>query len=406
MCKQADPAERKSKSKTRSSTAPYKKPINKGMLNESISNSNQSHSTPQKKSSRVISERRSRSKSRSSTPKKLDVGVNPAAFRGAPFDKQGHCINHPKVKLANPIIGPDGKTIYQDLKASCRSCQSAKHRNKRGTSLSGGKVQERPRRPSMSGKKSMRCRSLSIERRKEKPVYSTPFDEKGRCHYHKNVQLAGKKITGGWKVIFSICPRCMEDDNSDEEASVRSSKSNRSSWSGLSRVCSGNAHGRYDRKGRCVLHSHIQVAKKKTFGHGWKVLRVCPACDGSEKNSKDDALSVSSRSTVSSRKSIRSVTSASSRGKKVSSGRFGTLPFDGEGYCFQHPSIMMAQKKMMGGFKIIMDVCPECAIDRGIESNKKKSARRKSGTGHDSDQTAHQRYQKYREAVQSEEKGL
>lgn len=375
MCKQADPAERKSK--TRSSTASSKKPI-KEMLNESITNSNQSRSTPQKKSSQVIS--RSRGKSRSSTPKKLDEGVNPAAFRGAQFDKQGYCINHPKVKLANPIVGPDGKIIYRELKAHCRSCQSAKHRKKRGTSLSGGKVQEGPRRPSMSGKKSVSYRSLSIERRKEKPVYSTPFDEKGRFHYHKNVQLAGKKITGGWKVIYSVCPKCMED-NSDEEASVRSSKLNRTSRTGLSRFCSGNAHGQYDKKGRCVLHSHIQVAKKKTFGHGWKVLRVCPACDGSEKNSMDDAISVSSRSSFSSRKSSHSVTSASSRGKKVSPGRFGTLPFDGEGYCFQHPSIMMAQKKIMGGFKIIMDVCPECA---GTESNKKKSTRRKSGTGRDS----------------------
>mmetsp|Transcript_27396 Transcript_27396/g.43057 ORF Transcript_27396/g.43057 Transcript_27396/m.43057 type:complete len:379 (-) Transcript_27396:1265-2401(-) len=373
MCKQVVPAERESK--TRSSTARSKKPINE-MPNESKTRIVQSRLTPPKKSSDVVSG--NRSKSRSSTLKKLDGGVNPAAFRGAQYDKQGFCINHPKVKLADPIIGPDRKIIYKELKSFCRSCQSAKHKKKRGTSLSGGKIQERPRRPSMSGKKSIRYRSLSIERRKEKPVYSTPFDEKGRCHYHRNVQLAGKKITGGWKVLHSICPKCMED-NSDDEASVRSSKSNRTSRAGLSRVCSGNAHGRYDRKGRCVLHSHIQVAKKKTFGHGWKVLRVCPACDGSEKNSIDDAVSVSSRSSVSSRKSNRSVASASSRGKKVSSGRYGTLPFDGEGYCFQHPSIMMTQKKMMGGFKIIMDVCPECAIDRGTESNKKKSARRKSG---------------------------
>ena len=377
MCKQVVPVERESN--TRSSNAQSKKPIIE-MLNESKNKSVRSRSVPPKKSvSEAVGE--SKSKPRSSTPKKSDGGVNRAAFRGGQFDKQGYCIIHSTVQLADPIIGPDGKIIYQELKASCRSCQSAKHKSKRGTSLSGGKVQERPRRPSMSGKKSKRYRSRSMERRKDKPVYSTPFDDKGRCHYHKNVQLAGKKMTGGWKVIHSICPKCMED-NSDEDdnLSVKSGKSNRSSRTGLSVGSSGNAHGQYDRKGRCVLHSHMQVAKKKTFGHGWKVLRVCPACDGGEHTSMDDAVSVSSRS-VSSRKSSRSVTSSSSRGKKVSSGRYGTLPFDGEGYCFQHPSIMMAQKKMMGGFKIIMDVCPECAIDRGIESNKKKSARRKSGTG-------------------------
>lgn len=34
----------------------------------------------------------------------------------------------------------------------------------------------------------------------------------------------------------------------------------------------------------------------------------------------------------------------------------------------------------MGGFKILMDVCPECAIDGGFQPHKKKSARRDSGS--------------------------
>ena len=373
MCKQVLPVERESRG--RSSTAQSKKPI-KELLVDTKRRSARSRSAPPKKSTSDVPNG-STSKPRSSTSKKLDGDVNPAAFRGAQFDKQGYCINHPNFQLANPIIGSDGKIIYQELKASCRSCQSAKHKSKRGTSLSGGKVQERPRRPSLSGKKAKRYRSRSIQRRNEKPHYDTPFDEKGRCHFHKNVQLAGKKMTGGWKVLHSICPMCMEENsNEDDNHSVKSGKSTRSSRTGSS----GNAHGQYDRKGRCVLHTHIQVAKKKTFGHGWKVLRACPACDGGENSSMEDVVSVSSRS-ISSRKSSRSTVSSSSRGKKVSSGRYGTLPFDGEGYCFQHPNIMMAQKKMMGGFKIIMDVCPECAIDKGIESSKKKSSRRKSGTG-------------------------
>ena len=367
MCKQILPAERERRS--RSSTAQSKKPINELLYETKRA---RSRSAPRKKSSsEVISE--SKSKPRFSTPKELDGGPNPAAFLGAQFDKKGYCIEHPTIQLANPIIGPDGKIVYQELKATCRSCQSAKHKSKRGTSLSGGKVQERPRRPTASGTKGKRYRSRSIQRRREKPVYSTPFDEKGRCHYHKNVQLAGKKMTGGWKVLHSICPMCMEDNSDDgDNHSVKSGKSRTGS--------SGNAHGQYDRKGRCVLHSHIQVAKKKTFGHGWKVMRACPVCDGGETSSMDDVISVSSRS-ISSRKSSRSLASSSSRGKKVSSGRYGTLPFDCEGYCFQHPGILMAQKKMMGGFRIIMDVCPECAIDKGIESSKKRSSRRKSGSG-------------------------
>lgn len=390
MCKQVRQAKVHRESRSRSpSSAPAQKSISE-MLIESKAKSGHSPKAPSKKSfTAVVSE--SKSKPRSSTPTKLAYGDNRdrAAFRGAKFDKRGFCINqdtHPKerVQLAKPMLGDDGKIVYQELKVSCRSCQCAKYKSKRGTSLGGGKVQERP--CSISGKKPARSRSRSIERRKEKPVYSTPFDAKGRCHYHKNVQLAGKKITGGWKVIFPICPKCMEgraDEEDDHSVkSGKSAKSSRSSWSGLSIGSNGNAHGQFDKNGCCVLHKHVQVAKKKVFGHGWKVLRLCPACTGGEHIIMDDAVSVSSRS-VSSRKSSRSVasTSSSSRGKKNSSGRFGALPFDGEGYCYQHPSVMMAQKKVMGGFKILMDACPECSAERGSEPSNKKLSRRKSGTG-------------------------
>lgn len=178
-------------------------------------------------------------------------------------------------------------------------------------------------------------------------------------------------------VLFAPVEDKLEEDGDDR--SVKSSKSSRSSRSSLSLGSRGNAHGQYDKNGCCVIHKHVQVAKKKVFGNGFKVLRVCPACTGGEKISMDDAVSVSSHS-VSSRRSSRSAVSTSSRGKKVTSSRYGALPFDGEGYCCQHPSVQMAHKKMMGGFKILMDVCPECAADGGI--NPKKSPRRKSqGTG-------------------------
>lgn len=176
MCKQVGPAkvwnsENKSENKaSRSPTASPKKSVSE-LLGESKG--------------------KSRSRSRSSTPSKKQAEAEErAAFRGAKFDKAGFCINHSKVQLANPIHGDDGNIVYQELKTFCRSCQSAKHKSKRGTSLSGGTVREAPRRPNMSpGKKSStRSRSRSIER-KRKPEFSTPFDEKGRCHYHKNVQI-------------------------------------------------------------------------------------------------------------------------------------------------------------------------------------------------------------------------
>lgn len=35
-----------------------------------------------------------------------------------------------------------------------------------------------------------------------KKVFDSPFDPKGRCHYHPNISLAKKKLTGGWKVGY------------------------------------------------------------------------------------------------------------------------------------------------------------------------------------------------------------
>jgi hypothetical protein len=217
MCKQVGPAkvcnsENKSENKaSRSPTASPKKSVSELLGENNKSKASRSPTAPSKKSvPELVGDNKSRSRSRSSTPSKKQAEAEErAAFRGAKFDKAGFCINHSKVQLANPIHGDDGKIVYQELKTFCRSCQSAKHKSKRGTSLSGGTVREAPRRPNMSpGKKSStRSRSRSIERKK-KPVFSTPFDEKGRCHYHKNVQLAGKKMTGGWKVIYPICPKC------------------------------------------------------------------------------------------------------------------------------------------------------------------------------------------------------
>ena len=111
-----------------------------------------------------------------------------------------------------------------------------------------------------------RPRSKSRERKKKPVEYATPFDEKGRCHYHKNVQLAAKKqFGGGWKVLLPSCPKCMED--SGDEKSVKSHRSARSAAT----AGSSNAHGKYDKNGCCAVHGHIQVAKKNFLGSGWKV---------------------------------------------------------------------------------------------------------------------------------------
>mmetsp|Transcript_20611 Transcript_20611/g.37239 ORF Transcript_20611/g.37239 Transcript_20611/m.37239 type:complete len:380 (+) Transcript_20611:261-1400(+) len=263
-------------------------------------------------------------------------------------------------------------------RADTRSGERQKRSQSRGraTSLGGGKVKTghgvhgtKTPKDEESQKRSGRSKSRD---RKPKPrrEYNTPFDDKGRCHYHKNVQLAAKKMTGGWKVLCSACPKCMEQKHdSGDDKSVRSSRSVKSAAVAVG----GDAHGKYNANGCCVLHSHIQVAKKRVLGSGWKVMRTCPSCEGGTAiGLDDDAISVKSGKSTrsnSSRKSTRSTKSIkSSRAKPNNaskSSRYGALPFDGDGYCCRHPSVQIAQKKMIGGFKIIHDVCPDCAAEKG-----------------------------------------
>jgi len=70
-----------------------------------------------------------------------------------------------------------------------------------------------------------------------------------------------------------------EEGSTGDETSVKSSagRSVKSYASGGTNGSSGggegnnNAHGKHDKNGCCVIHSHIQVAKKRVLGSGWKV---------------------------------------------------------------------------------------------------------------------------------------
>lgn len=127
---------------------------------------------------------------------------------------------------------------------------------------------------------------------------------------------------------------------------------------------------------------------------------MCHICNGESATSllDDDAHSTksgkSNRSSTS-RKSARSMkttttTTAPTRretnGKATESGRYGTLPFDSDGYCCHHPSVQIAQRKILGGgFKIIHDVCPDCAREGTIRSgvNSSGNTHRSSSRGRD-----------------------
>ena len=120
------------------------------------------------------------------------------------------------------------------------------------------------------------------------------------------------------------------------------------------------------------------------------MVRICPSCNGGQSiDLDDDAISVrsgkSTRSTSSRKSSSGTGTQrCGTSGKASQSGRYGELPFDADGYCCRHPSVQIAQKKMIGGFKIIHDVCPDCAKEgsasrtggRGRSRSKSRDSRR------------------------------
>lgn len=231
-----------------------------------------------------------------------------------------------------------------------------------------------------------RTRDARSKSRDPKPrarrVYDTPFDHNGRCHYHRNVQLATKKMTGGWAVVHSTCPKCME------EADGGIIDGDGASENKASRVA--DAHGQYDKNGCCVRHTHIQVAKKKMLG-GFKVVRTCPACNGDDVGLDDISVS-SKKSSKSTRSSSSRKTSTSTShttrgsggksGKGTSSGRYGRLPFDADGYCCRHPAVQLAKKKVMGGgFKIIHNICPHCSLEDDRNNSEDDRSRRSQRSG-------------------------
>lgn len=332
------------------------------------------------------------------------------AFRGAKFDKYGYCLKHTSMQLAKPMKDENGRVVFKELRQSCPSCQSEKHKAKRVTSLGGGKEnagrrthgmpasstgsrsRSKSRGPGENASSRGRARSKARDA-KPRREYDTPFDSKGRCHYHVNVQLASKKMSGGWKVLQAACPKCMECNleragrsGGSDDRSVRSGSSRKSHRSGTNDGGDADdAHGQYDKNGCCVLHPHIQVAKKKLLGGGFKVVRECPQCGGGDVGADDYSVksgkSAKSARSATSRKSGRSVKSGA-RGKPgaaTGSGRYGSLPFDNHGYCCRHPNVQLAKKKALGGFKILHHVCPECQLDDG--GGRAPSRRRSRGTG-------------------------
>jgi len=345
----------------------------------------------------------------SSSTNKSKKSSSRAAFDGAAFDKAGYCLRHKNIQLAEQVK-QDGKLMWKELKMNCPKCAAEHHKSRRVTSLGGaGKVKRGRTVHGMSNP----LRDTSKARHMDKE-FDTPFDDKGRCHHHPNVQMATKKARGGWKIINKACPRCIEA-NYDEEVSVYSGTSSRAS-SKYSRGTRGGDDDRsvrsgqsrrsvttrtkpvaqganYDKNGCCTRHPTVNIAKKKLLG-GWKEYRDCPKCIDPDYDDMSENASVSSKkSTTSFRshgshrstRSKKSVKSNSSRKGGRATDRYGALPFDEEGYCHAHPSVRLAKKKALGGWKVLHDICPDCAQDAssqaGGSTRSGRSRRSSKGTG-------------------------
>lgn len=301
---------------------------------------------------------------------------------------------------------------------NCPKCQAASHKSRRVTSLGGKGTVKRGH--GVHGmppplKKKNSGRHMDVE-------YDTPFDETGKCHHHPNVQMASKKVRGGWKILMTACPKCIEAKYEEEVESVGSRSSRRSGKSSskdrrsrstsrsklsnklerdgrgqssdggsvssrstkrsvTSRNTAVTSSGKWDKNGCCTRHPVIQVAKKKLLG-GWKELRECPKCLDPSYDDVNDAASTGSRKSTSSRKSTRSTKSNSSRRGGRKTDRYGALPFDEEGYCHAHPGVRIAKKKALGGWRVLHDICPDCANDASSQAGSTRSkSSRKSGTG-------------------------
>lgn len=341
------------------------------------------------------------------------------AFDGANFDKDGNCVKHKSMQLAEQVK-QDGRLLWKEIKMNCPKCAAEHHRSRRVTSLGGAGKQKRGRgvhgtsNPLRNSQKS--GRRMDVE-------FDTPFDDKGRCHHHPRVQMASKKRGGGWKILVQGCPRCIEARYDEEEGSVASRTSSRASSrysrgggggasdyddasvsskstkrSVITRTKAATSSGKFDKNGCCTKHPTVQISKKKLLG-GWKEFRTCPKCLDPHYDDMADNASVSSRNSRRSTTSFRSVGSTRSKkstrsaksvgnasrkgGRKTD--RYGALPFDTEGYCHAHPSVRLAKKKALGGWKVLHDLCPDCAHDASSNAGSTRSGRSrrsgKSGTG-------------------------
>mmetsp|Transcript_21467 Transcript_21467/g.33704 ORF Transcript_21467/g.33704 Transcript_21467/m.33704 type:complete len:464 (+) Transcript_21467:205-1596(+) len=213
------------------------------------------------------------------------------------------------------------KTEKDRRQRSCsRPHSSSRSRSEQRMPSTAESVEDKHRSRSRSASSRGRPRSST---RTPKREYDTPFDSKGRCHHHPDLQLARKKLTGGWKVIQSRCPKCTGDE------------------------CVTNS-----------TRSHGDRSKSPRRGGGDYKSSSRSVCDNRSVSSRHSNTTRSTRSSRSVSPGRRKTLPLGSNNRKEE-----RCPFDDKGYCHRHSNVRLAKKKFTGGWKILLDRCHECVAD-------------------------------------------
>ena len=194
---------------------------------------------------------------------------------------------------------------------------------------------------------------------------SCPFDGDGYCTLHQEVRLA-KMTAVGWKVLNDKCYKCLHRRNSPSTESLTESDSHKGESSRHLRQKRNE-----QRSGSCSRGRH-----RDTHGSMSKGIR-----------SRSKSLRIKIQGGLVPKRTVC----------------VDGAPFDKNGRCFVHDYVKLASKKLLGGWKIHLPFCPECAKEeedneenRSVISGISGLSRRSFASGYDDHSVASSTYHSVR----------
>ena len=151
-------------------------------------------------------------------------------------------------------------------------------------------------------------------------TFDTPFDDRGCCHHHPQVQMATKKVQGRWKILTAACSKCIEADYNEQRREERRDRLQRGAEAGRRAAAVGGGEeattprsipaapgSAPSRPGpipspRAPTTTRTSAApptppfrfpRRSSLG-GWKEYRICPKCLDLAYNDMSDNASVRS----------------------------------------------------------------------------------------------------------------